>query len=127
MEIVYDLKSLEHYMQHAVNASEEHPVLLDRFLEDAFEFDVDAISDGERTEICGVLQHIEEAGVHSGDSMAVLPPYLLSRDQYEDCDRGESAGVAYGALREQGNRESDRQNSCKRDGRKEPGSARLSV
>jgi carbamoyl-phosphate synthase large subunit len=79
MEIVYDLKSLEHYMQH-----EEHPVLLDRFLEDAFEFDVDAISDGERTEICGVLQHIEEAGVHSGDSMAVLPPYLLSRDQYED-------------------------------------------
>jgi carbamoyl-phosphate synthase large subunit len=71
-------------MQHAVNASEEHPVLLDRFLEDAFEFDVDAISDGERTEICGVLQHIEEAGVHSGDSMAVLPPYLLSRDQYED-------------------------------------------
>jgi carbamoyl-phosphate synthase large subunit len=84
MEIVYDLKSLEHYMQHAVNASEEHPVLLDRFLEDAFEFDVDAISDGERTEICGVLQHIEEAGVHSGDSMAVLPPYLLSRDQYED-------------------------------------------
>ena len=84
MEIVYDLKSLEHYMQHAVNASEEHPVLLDRFLEDAFEFDVDALSDGERTEICGVLQHIEEAGVHSGDSMAVLPPYLLSRDQYED-------------------------------------------
>ena len=84
MEIVYDLKSLEHYMLHAVNASEEHPVLLDRFLEDAFEFDVDAISDGEQTEICGVLQHIEEAGVHSGDSMAVLPPYLLSRDQYED-------------------------------------------
>ena len=84
MEIVYDLKSLEHYMQHAVNASEEHPVLLDRFLEDAFEFDVDAISDSERTEICGVMQHIEEAGVHSGDSMAVLPPFLLSRDQYED-------------------------------------------
>jgi carbamoyl-phosphate synthase large subunit len=84
MEIVYDLKSLEHYMQYAVNASEEHPVLLDRFLEDAFEFDVDAISDGERTEICGVMQHIEEAGVHSGDSMAVLPPFLLSRDQHED-------------------------------------------
>jgi carbamoyl-phosphate synthase large subunit len=84
MEIVYDLKSLEHYMQVAVTASEEHPVLLDRFLEDAFEFDVDAVSDGERTEICGVMQHIEEAGVHSGDSMAVLPPFLLSRDQYED-------------------------------------------
>jgi carbamoyl-phosphate synthase large subunit len=84
MEIVYDIESLKHYMQHAVTASEEHPVLLDRFLEDAYEFDVDAISDGQRTEICGVMQHIEEAGVHSGDSMAVLPPFLLSRDQHED-------------------------------------------
>ncbi|UCF91042.1 MAG: carbamoyl-phosphate synthase large subunit, partial [Desulfobacterales bacterium] len=84
MEIVYDLQALEHYMQHAVSASEEHPVLLDRFLEDAYEFDVDAISDGKQTEICGIMQHIEEAGVHSGDSMAVLPPYLLSRDQHED-------------------------------------------
>jgi len=84
MEIVYDVGALEHYMRYAVSASEEHPVLLDRFLEDAYEFDVDAISDGEHTEICGVMQHIEEAGVHSGDSMAVLPPYLLSRDQNED-------------------------------------------
>jgi carbamoyl-phosphate synthase large subunit len=84
MEIVYDIESLKHYMQHAVTASEEHPVLLDRFLEDAYEFDVDAISDGEHTEICGIMQHIEEAGVHSGDSMAVLPPFLLSRDQQED-------------------------------------------
>ena len=84
MEIIYDGESLEHYMHHAVSASEEHPVLLDRFLEDAYEFDVDAISDGERTEICGIMQHIEEAGVHSGDSMAVLPPYLLSQDQHED-------------------------------------------
>ena len=84
MEIVYDLESLKHYMQHAVTASEEHPVLLDRFLEDAYEFDVDAISDGQQTEICGIMQHIEEAGVHSGDSMAVLPPFLLSRDQHED-------------------------------------------
>jgi carbamoyl-phosphate synthase large subunit len=84
MEIVYNIESLEHYMQYAVTASEEHPVLLDRFLEDAYEFDVDAISDGERTEICGVMQHIEEAGVHSGDSMAVLPPFLLSPDQLED-------------------------------------------
>ena len=84
MEIVYDLESLKHYMQHAVSASEEHPVLLDRFLEDAYEFDVDAISDGQQTEICGIMQHIEEAGVHSGDSMAVLPPFLLSRDQHED-------------------------------------------
>jgi carbamoyl-phosphate synthase large subunit len=84
MEIVYDIASLEHYMRHAVSASEEHPVLIDRFLEDAYEFDVDAISDGSRTEICGIMQHIEEAGVHSGDSMAVLPAYLLSREQNED-------------------------------------------
>lgn len=84
MEIVYDIASLEHYMHHAVSASEEHPVLIDRFLEDAYEFDVDAISDGSRTEICGIMQHIEEAGVHSGDSMAVLPAYLLSREQHED-------------------------------------------
>jgi len=84
MEIVYNVDSLKYYMQHAVTASKEHPVLLDRFLEDAYEFDVDAISDGEDTLICGVMQHIEEAGVHSGDSMAVLPPYLLSREQNED-------------------------------------------
>ncbi len=84
MEIVYDIESLKHYMLNAVTASEEHPVLLDRFLEDAYEFDVDAISDGRQTEICGIMQHIEEAGVHSGDSMAVLPPFLLSRDQAED-------------------------------------------
>jgi len=84
MEIAYDVDTLKYYMQHAVTASEDHPVLLDRFLEDAYEFDVDAISDGEDTQICGVMQHIEEAGVHSGDSMAVLPPYLLSREQNED-------------------------------------------
>jgi carbamoyl-phosphate synthase large subunit len=84
MEIVYDTESLKNYMKHAVTASEEHPVLLDRFLEDAYEFDVDAVSDGQQTQICGVMQHIEEAGVHSGDSMAVLPPFLLSREQNED-------------------------------------------
>ncbi|CAB1065978.1 Carbamoyl-phosphate synthase large chain (EC [Olavius sp. associated proteobacterium Delta 1] len=84
MEIVYDIETLKHYMQHAVSASDEHPVLLDRFLEDAYEFDVDAISDGRQAKICGIMQHIEEAGVHSGDSMAVLPPFLLSRDQHED-------------------------------------------
>ena len=84
MEIVYDIESLKHYMLNAVTASEEHPVLLDRFLEDAYEFDVDAICDGRQTQICGIMQHIEEAGVHSGDSMAVLPPFLLSRDQAED-------------------------------------------
>jgi len=100
MEIVYDMESLNHYMQHAVEASEEHPVLLDRFVEDAFEFDVDAISDGEDTEICGVMQHIEEAGVHSGDSMAVLPPYLLTREQLEDIK--EYTGMLSRALKVKG-------------------------
>ena len=100
MEIVYDIESLKHYMQHAVTASEEHPVLLDRFLEDAYEFDVDAISDGRHTEICGIMQHIEEAGVHSGDSMAVLPPFLLSRDQQEDI--GEYTRALAGALKVKG-------------------------
>ena len=100
MEIVYDIETLKHYMQHAVTASEAHPVLLDRFLEDAYEFDVDAISDGHRTEICGIMQHIEEAGVHSGDSMAVLPPFLLSRDQLEDIK--EYTGLLAGALKVKG-------------------------
>ncbi len=100
MEIVYDIESLKHYMQHAVTASEEHPVLLDRFLEDAYEFDVDAISDGRETEICGIMQHIEEAGVHSGDSMAVLPPFLLSRDQHEDIK--EYTGMLARALKVKG-------------------------
>ncbi len=100
MEIVYDASSLEHYMRYAVSASEEHPVLLDRFLEDAYEFDVDAISDGKRTEICGVMQQIEEAGVHSGDSMAVLPPYLLSREQHEDIK--ECTGLLAAALKVKG-------------------------
>jgi carbamoyl-phosphate synthase large subunit len=100
MEIVYDIESLKHYMQHAVTASEKHPVLLDRFLEDAYEFDVDAISDGQQTLICGVMQHIEEAGVHSGDSMAVLPPFLLSRDQHEDIR--EYTRVLAGALNVKG-------------------------
>ncbi len=100
MEIVYDLESLNYYMENAVSASEEHPVLLDRFLEDAFEFDVDAISDGETTEICGIMQHIEEAGVHSGDSMAVLPPFLLTREQHNDI--GETTRILAEALHVRG-------------------------
>ncbi|MFC1556692.1 carbamoyl-phosphate synthase large subunit [candidate division KSB1 bacterium] len=86
MEIVYNNDALKQYMQSAVDASEKRPVLLDRFLEDAYEFDVDAISDGNHTVICGIMQHIEEAGVHSGDSMAVLPPYLLTREQKRDIE-----------------------------------------
>jgi carbamoyl-phosphate synthase large subunit len=77
MVIVYDEASLRDYFDRAVSASEERPVLIDRFLEDAFEADVDALSDGETVVIGGVMQHIEEAGVHSGDSACVLPPYLL--------------------------------------------------
>ncbi|MDP2498991.1 MAG: carbamoyl-phosphate synthase large subunit, partial [Candidatus Palauibacterales bacterium] len=83
MEIVYDEPQLREYFERAVKASPEHPVLLDKFLEDAFEADVDAVSDGERTVIGGVMQHIEEAGVHSGDSACVVPPYLLREEHVE--------------------------------------------
>jgi carbamoyl-phosphate synthase large subunit len=77
MQIVYDESSLRNYFEKAVRVSEDRPVLLDRFLEDAFEADVDALCDGESVVIGGVMQHIEEAGIHSGDSACVLPPYLL--------------------------------------------------
>ena len=75
MFITHDETVLAETMRLAVAASPDHPVLLDRFLEDAFEVDVDAISDGERVVIAGIMQHIEEAGVHSGDSACVIPPY----------------------------------------------------
>jgi carbamoyl-phosphate synthase large subunit len=77
MEIVYDSASLMDYFERAVRVSEERPVLIDSFLEDAFEADVDAIADGERVVIGGIMQHIEDAGIHSGDSACVLPPYLI--------------------------------------------------
>ncbi|HVH13423.1 MAG TPA: carbamoyl-phosphate synthase large subunit, partial [Longimicrobium sp.] len=77
MVIVYDEPQLRHYFETAARVSHERPVLIDRFLEDAFEADVDALCDGESVVIAGVMQHIEEAGVHSGDSAQVLPPYLL--------------------------------------------------
>ncbi len=77
MRIVYDEESLRRYFEEAAQASEDHPVLVDRFLEDAFEADVDALSDGTDVVIGGIMQHIEDAGVHSGDSACVLPPYLL--------------------------------------------------
>ena len=77
MQIVYDAASLDAYFATAARASEERPVLIDRFLEDAFECDVDAISDGTRVVIGGIMQHIEDAGIHSGDSACVLPPYLV--------------------------------------------------
>jgi carbamoyl-phosphate synthase large subunit len=77
MQICYDAPSLEAFFATAALASEERPVLIDRFLEDAFEVDVDAISDGEHVVIGGIMQHIEDAGIHSGDSACVLPPYLI--------------------------------------------------
>ncbi len=80
MEIVYDETDLRRYMKEAVKVSNDSPVLLDRFLDDAVEIDVDAICDGENVFIGGVMQHIEQAGVHSGDSACSLPPYSLSED-----------------------------------------------
>src|SRR5437879_12983009 len=76
MEIVYDDASLRAYFERAARVAPEHPVLIDRVLEAAFEGDVDAIADGHRVVIGGVIQHIEGAGVHSGDSACGLPPYL---------------------------------------------------
>ena len=78
MEIVHEQRDLERYMREAVKVSHDSPVLLDRFLNDAIECDVDALCDGERVFIGGVMEHIEQAGVHSGDSACSLPPYSLS-------------------------------------------------
>jgi carbamoyl-phosphate synthase large subunit len=75
MFVTHDEERLAETIRRAVEASPEHPVLLDRFLEDAFELDVDALCDGERVVVAGIMQHIEEAGIHSGDSSCVLPPY----------------------------------------------------
>ncbi|MFA6142463.1 MAG: carbamoyl-phosphate synthase large subunit [Candidatus Omnitrophota bacterium] len=83
MEIVYDEKGLADYMAKAVEASPERPILIDKFLEDAIEVDVDAIADGETCVIGGILEHIEEAGIHSGDSAMVLPPHTLGKDTIE--------------------------------------------
>ncbi len=78
MQIVYSDAELTHYMQNAVDATPDRPVLVDRFLEDATEVDVDCISDGETTVIGAIMEHIEEAGIHSGDSACVIPPFSLS-------------------------------------------------
>jgi len=87
MEIVYDEKSLADYMRRAVKASPEHPVLVDKYLEDAIEVDVDAIADGADVVIGGVMEHIEEAGIHSGDSACSLPPYSLSSSIVDEIKR----------------------------------------
>lgn len=83
MEIIYDELSLENFILRAVEASSKHPILIDKFLEDAIEIDVDAVSDGSHTVISGIMEHIEEAGIHSGDSACVTPPYSLSDDLIE--------------------------------------------
>jgi carbamoyl-phosphate synthase large subunit len=80
MEIVYDEENLRDYMKRAVKASPEHPVLIDKYLEDATEVDVDAISDGHKVIVSGIMEHIEEAGIHSGDSACSMPPYSLSSE-----------------------------------------------
>ncbi|HEY6059383.1 MAG TPA: carbamoyl-phosphate synthase large subunit [Gemmatimonadales bacterium] len=87
MEIVYDPGSLREFFEKAARVAPEHPVLIDHFLEDAFEADVDAIADGKRCVVGGVMQHIEDAGVHSGDSACVLPPYLIGDQQVEEMRR----------------------------------------
>lgn len=80
MKIVYDEESLKAFIEEAQEASAEHPILIDKFLEEAVEVDVDAVSDGKMTVIGGIMEHIEEAGVHSGDSACVLPPHTLGDD-----------------------------------------------
>ncbi len=87
MEIVHSREGLLRYISQAVKASPEHPILIDKFLEGAIELDVDAISDGERVVIGGVMEHIEEAGVHSGDSACSLPPYSVREEVVEEVCR----------------------------------------
>ncbi len=87
MEIVYDEQQLRNYMKYAVQASPEHPVLIDKFLEQAVEVDVDALADGTDVVIGGIMQHIEEAGIHSGDSACSLPPYSLSKHIVDEIRR----------------------------------------
>ena len=95
MEIVYDEKTLHGYITRATQLSPEHPVLVDRFLEDAIEIDVDALCDGKEVYIGGVMEHIEEAGIHSGDSACALPPVTLGRSDIENVRRATEA-IAHG-------------------------------
>jgi carbamoyl-phosphate synthase large subunit len=87
MQIVYDESDLLEYMKSAVKASPKHPVLIDKYLSDAIEVDADAISDGTNVVVAGIMEHIEEAGVHSGDSACSLPPYSLGLDVVEEIRR----------------------------------------
>jgi carbamoyl-phosphate synthase large subunit len=87
MEIVYDEAALRKFVQLAVAAAPGHPILIDKFLEDAIEIDVDAVADGEMSVVAGIMEHIEEAGVHSGDSACVLPPHTLPEKIVEEIKR----------------------------------------
>jgi len=87
MEIVYSKEQLIDYIARSADVTAGHPILIDEFLEDAFEFDVDALSDGETVHIGGIMQHIEEAGIHSGDSACVLPPYKITTEALDDIVR----------------------------------------
>src|SRR5712664_2815409 len=87
MEVVYDDEGMVHFSTEAVRASEERPILIDRFLKDAIEVDVDCVGDGEKYVVCGVMEHIEEAGIHSGDSACALPPFSLSPKIVEEISR----------------------------------------
>ena len=95
MEIVYDEASLRSYVERATDASPEHPILVDRFLDDAVEVDVDALYDGEQLYLAGVMEHIEEAGIHSGDSACALPPITLGRSDIARI-REATEGIARG-------------------------------
>jgi len=87
MEVVYDQEGLDSYFKKNVVVSPEHPILIDKFLENAIEVDVDALSDGEDTYVAGIMEHIEEAGIHSGDSACVLPPHTLSPEIVAEIER----------------------------------------
>jgi carbamoyl-phosphate synthase large subunit len=87
MVICYDLRTLESYMDEAVDVSQDRPILIDRFLEDAFEVDVDTLADGHNVVIGGIMEHIEEAGIHSGDSSCVLPTYLVKSEHLDTMRR----------------------------------------
>ena len=95
MEIVYDEETLQRYITRATELSPEHPVLVDRFLEDAIEIDVDALCDGTEVYIGGIMEHIEEAGIHSGDSACALPPVTLGRSDIESV-RSATEAIAHG-------------------------------
>ena len=84
MEICYSTADLGAYLEAHVKADQEHPLLLDRFLENAIEVDVDALADGESARVAGIMQHVEEAGVHSGDSACVIPPMSLGEEMLEE-------------------------------------------